>query len=380
MEQILAKMEKNIDILIEKGLDTFKESMENTPQSELYHAEGNVYIHTKMVLNALESMPEYKELDIDSQHILYVAAMLHDIGKIKTTVFKDNDWHSPNHSSTGSKMARELMYNEFEFYGNKELVEFRETVCLLIRHHSFPPHAIENNNNVLKLHKISSNGILLPKFSIKMLCLLSKADILGRISKDTNDMLYAVELCEELAKEENCYDSYYNFTSNYTKRAYLSGRDVPKDYELFDDTWGEVVMLSGLPGTGKDYFIKETFPDIPMISLDEIRKENKISPTDNQGKVANIARDMAKEYLRKHQPFVWNATNITPQTRESLVSLFEIYKAKVRIIYLETDYDRLINQNQNRKEMVPTIVICGMLKKLVPPTANEAENVEWVII
>lgn len=213
-----------------------------------------------------------------------------------------------------------------------------------------------------------------------MLCLLSKADILGRISKDTNDMLYAVELCEELAKEENCYDSYYNFTSNYTKRAYLSGRYVPKDYELFDDTWGEVVMLSGLPGTGKDYFIKEKFPDIPMISLDEIRKENKISPTDNQGKVANIARDIAKEYLRRHQPFVWNATNITPQTRESLVSLFETYKAKVRIIYLETDYDRLIKQNQNRKEMVPTIVIGGMLKKLVPPTANEAENVEWVII
>lgn len=373
-------MEKKIEILREKGLEAFKEDMLNTPQSPIYHGEGNVYSHTMMVLSALQSMPEYRELDIDSQNILYLAAMFHDIGKIKTTVFKDNDWHSPNHSLTGSKMVRELMYKEFGFCGSKELVEFREAVCLLIRHHSFPPHAIDRNSPILRLQNIASNGKLFPKFSIKMLCILAKADILGRICKDTDEQLDAVSLCELLAKEENCYESCYNFVSNYTKRAYLSGRDVPKDYELFDNTWGEVIMLSGLPGTGKDYFIKNNFQELPMISLDEIRKENKISPTENQGKVANIARDMAKEYLRNHKPFVWNATNITPQTRESLVNLFELYKAKVRIIYLETDYNRQMKQNQDREDMVPINVIDGMIKKLVPPTAEEAENVEYIII
>ena len=45
-----------------------------------------------------------------------------------------------------------------------------------------------------------------------------------------------------------------------------------------------------------------------------IRRANKISPTAAQGKVANIAREQAKEYLRQHQPFVWNATNITAQS------------------------------------------------------------------
>ena len=95
--------------------------------------------------------------------------------------------------------------------------------------------------------------------------------------------------------------------------------------------------MSGLPGVGKDTWIQRNAPDLPMISLDEIRKELKYSPTHNQGKVANLARERAKELLRQHQHFVWNATNITAQMRESLVALFETYHARVRIVYLETD-------------------------------------------
>lgn len=379
MEQILAKMEKKINILIEKGLDAFKESMEKTPQSEIYHSEGDVYAHTKMVLEALQSMPEYKELDTESQQILYIAAMFHDIGKIKTTVFKNNDWHSPSHSIVGSKMAREIMYKDFGLGGNPNEMEFREAVCLLIRYHSFPTHAFEKDNTVLRLHKIASNTTIVPKFTIKMLCILSKADILGRECSDKNEMIYFVNLLELLAKDEECYDSFYKFKSEYSRRAYLSGRDIQKDYELFDDTWGEVIMLSGLPGAGKDYFVNKTLSDLPMISLDEIRKENKISPTENQGKVANIGREKAKEYLRIHKPFVWNATNITPQTRESLVNLFESYKAKVKIIYVETDYDTLMGQNQGRENVVPTDVINEMIKKMTLPTAEEAELIEWYV-
>ena len=114
-----------------------------------------------------------------------------------------------------------------------------------------------------------------------------------------------------------------------------------------------------------------------MISLDDIRKVNKISPTAPQGKVANIARDQAKEYLRQHQSFVWNATNITVQMRESLISLFETYHAHVRIVYLETDWQTLLERNRSREDAVPQSVIEEMIGKMTLPEACEAENIEW---
>lgn len=372
-------MEKNIDILINHALDRFEEQMRKTPQSPKFHGEGDVYTHTIMVCDALKSLPEYNELDEEQKQILLVAAMLHDVGKIYTTVFEeDGDWHSPHHAPKGSRVARELMFKEFGIGGEKSLIEFREAVCLLIRYHSFPPHALDQYKGVLKLHKIASNSLLTPKFSLKLLYILSKADVLGRKSDDTKEMLDEVELFKEFAIEEECYEASYKFKSEHSRRAFLLGKDMWKDDDLYDDTWGEVVIMSGLPGSGKDRFINDYLSHLPMVSLDEIRKEKNISPNDNQGVVANIAREQAKEYLRSHTPFVWNATNLTEQMRESVVGMCETYKARVRINYIEaSSWEQLLSQNRDRKEIVPQNVIENMLKKLVPPYVNEAEIVEW---
>ena len=96
--------------------------------------------------------------------------------------------------------------------------------------------------------------------------------------------------------------------------------------------------------------------------------------------MANLAREQAKDYLRKHQPFVWNATNITTQMRESLVSLFETYHARVRIVYLETDWLTLLERNHSREDIVPQPVIENMLGKLVLPETYEATNIDWLSV
>lgn len=364
----------------EEILRRYEEGLRQTPQSPVYHAEGDVLVHTLMVCDALKGLPEYKQLNQRQQHIVYVAALLHDIGKMHTTKFIDGDWHTPHHAPTGSNMARELLWREYGLCGSKELMEIREAICLLIRYHSFPPVAIERENPQLRLHRMAANGLLAPDFSIRLLCLLCKADMLGRKCDDQQEVLDKIVLCEELAKEEGCYEGCYPFTSAQTQRAFLAGRDVWKDQKLYDDSWGEVVLMSGLPGTGKDTWIKQNVPDLPMISLDDIRRANKISPTEAQGKVANIAREQAKEYLRQHQPFVWNATNITPQMRESLVSLFETYHAHVRIVYLETKWLTLLERNRSREDAVPQLVIEEMMGKMTLPETSEARKVEWVVV
>ena len=358
--------------------ERYGDAMRHTMQSSRWHGEGDVHTHTMMTCEALTSLPEYNELDNQRQQILLMATLLHDIGKTVTTTMVDGEWQSPHHSTTGSRMAREWLWKKCGLCGEKEKVQVREAICLLISYHSLPPHIIDLDDARLRLHRMAANSILTPFFSIKMLCLLCKADMLGRQCDDQQQMLDQIALCEEMAKEENCWESCFPHPSCHTRRMFLSGHDVWKEQELYDETWGEVVMLSGLPGTGKDTWICHNLPDLPVISLDNIRHSLKISPTDNQGTVANIAREQAKEYLRKHQSFVWNATNITVQMRESLISLFETYHAHVRIVYLETKWETMLERNSSREEMVPVHAIEEMLAKLTLPEAWEARNVEWI--
>lgn len=367
-----------IDWLRIKGtvLDSFKVRLEATPQPARYHDEGNVLVHTRMVLQALESMPQYQSLPELQKNILHVAAQLHDIGKIPVTKEIMGNLEAPHHAPVGCQMARKTLWLDHGLCGDKESQQIREAICLLIRYHSFPPHAIDSDNASYRLHRIAANSLLVPDFSIKLLCILAKADIAGRICNDRDEMLDRITLCEELAREEECFDGCFAFPSDHTRRAFLYGRDVWKNQDLHDDTWGEVIIMSGLPGVGKDTWIQHNAPDLPMISLDEIRKELNVSPTDNQGTVASIARERAKELLRRHRPFVWNATNISTQMRESLVSLFETYHARVRIVYLETDWKTQLSRNNSREDTVPTTVIRDMLGKLTIPQTHEATTVE----
>ena len=87
----------------------------------------------------------------------------------------------------------------------------------------------------------------------------------------------------------------------------------------------------------------------------------------------------AREHLRKKEPFIWNATNLTKDTRRKMVSLFERYGARVRIVYLETDWNTRVERNLGRKEEVPEAVVERMLRIMVLPTPDEAQSVEWLM-
>ena len=217
-------------------------------------------------------------------------------------------------------------------------------------------------------------------FTLKNLCLLAEADERGRITPEKDKRILNVELARASMTESGAYTSPYSFRSETTGHAYLSGKNVWEDQELFDDAWGEVILLSSLPGTGKDTYIRAHFPSLPVVSLDDIRRETGVKPGENQGTVIQAAHEKAKEFLRKKQPFVWNATSLLPALRKTQISLFENYGASVRILFLETGYLENIERDKERKHSVSERVISDMLNKFVPPEAFEARKVEWVVV
>ncbi len=360
-------------------LGSLLRDMSKIEQNPEHHAEGDVYRHTKCVCEELIKMPEYRESSKEDKIILFLSALLHDIGKIRCTKIEDGKIVAPGHASKSALMAREILWKDFGLCGSDDKQQLRESICFLIKYHSFPPHAIKEKNPEYKILRVASAGRLATGFNLKKLCILSDADVLGRECYDKEDYLERNEYCKMLAEELECFEKNYSFKNDFSQRAYFLKKTAWRDQEMFNDTWGKVIMLSGLPGTGKDTWISENYPHLPMVSLDEIRKQLKVLPADNQGKVISAAQETVKEYLRNKQSFVWNATDITEVTRGKWISLFEQYGAGVEVVFLETEWEEQLRRNANRKDVVPAGKIEDMLSKLEIPQPFESEKVRWEI-
>lgn len=362
------------------GLGSYFDQMALREQNPLWHGEGDVWRHTQMVCQELLGLNAYQKLPLRQKQEVFLAALLHDLGKIPCTKREEGQWISPNHTAVGARMAREYLRMTCGLGGTKEQLKIRETICNLIRYHSVPTHILEQKNPENRLLKIASNGELAEDFTVELLCILAEADVKGRVYENIEESVETVRLCAQLAEEIGCLQGPYRFPSPYAEYACLSGRNVVLGQDLYDDTWGEVILLSGLPGTGKDTWIREQLEGMPVVSLDAFRKEMGVLATDDQGPVAAAAREKAKEYLRKKQPFVWNATNLTPSLREKQVRLFQDYHASVRIVYLETGWEEELKRNEGRKDAVPQEAIGRMQRKLVLPERFEAHKVEWICV
>jgi hypothetical protein len=123
-----------------------------------------------------------------------------------------------------------------------------------------PDHLLDNKYAERKMLCIAANSLLMPDFTWDMLCMLALADIKGRICGRTEEQVETVLLRRELAAELGCLHGAGEYASDFTRRAYLSGRKVLPSQPLYEDCWGEVILMCGLPGTGKDTWIAKTCP------------------------------------------------------------------------------------------------------------------------
>ena len=122
-------------------------------------------------------MPELYTLKRSQQAELFLAALLHDIGKVKTTRMEDGNWVSPHHSATGSQIVRLFLWQGCGICGTQEMIRFRETVCALIRYHMLPVYLMERKEPERTMRETAAAGELAADFSWHLLCMLTEADV-----------------------------------------------------------------------------------------------------------------------------------------------------------------------------------------------------------
>jgi tRNA nucleotidyltransferase (CCA-adding enzyme) len=140
-----------------------------TPQDPTWHPEGDVWIHTMMVV---DEMSKLKTTDEKKDIIFMLAALCHDLGKPLTTKKIDGRWKSHGHEEAGKVPAQEFLKCLTD---DKSIIN---QVIPLVCHHMKPSMLYESQ----KKTKVSDAAIrrLSTKVPIQDLVRLSTADYLGR--------------------------------------------------------------------------------------------------------------------------------------------------------------------------------------------------------
>ncbi len=168
------------------------------------------------------------------------------------------------------------------------------------------------------------------------------------------------------------------FPSDHTRFVYFRGANRVPSVLVHDDAKGELVLLSGLPGAGKDTWLREHLPGLPVVSLDDVREELDVAPAEEQGSVIQHARELAREHLRAGRSFVWNATNVSRALRAQTIALAAGYGARVRIVSIEASEGTLLARNRARERRVPERVIERLVARWEIPDRTEAHRVDWI--
>ena len=132
-----------------------------------------------------------------------------------------------------------------------------------------------------------------------------------------------------------------------------------------------IVLLSGLPGSGKSTWVAGKDG---VLSSDALRQLLADDPANQQihPRVFRVLRDLLKHRLELKRPVTYiDATNLTPYERRPYIAIADLFDAEIEVVFFDVSIDECLRRNQARERQVPEDVIRQMAARLVPPDVAE---------
>ena len=364
-----------------------------TEQDDIWHAEGNVAIHTDMVLTEL-----YKVLKNEASHItgerrqaLVLGTLLHDIAKPLTTrrkVLNEKERVvAPRHEEQGrSYLALRLC----ELPLSHTCID---SVLGLVGYHHLPKLLVIKNQDKSEYLRLAGNA------DTELLYWLEVADMRGRICPDLEAQLTYLQEYRMFCEEYGIWGSadIYGLISPAIQvkqcsvsQTYLNNlavdqilrREITIPEEAIAKTYAHAehhsnfVIMCGISGSGKSHWIKNNLADFTLISLDEIREEINGSRDDqkSRGQVLHIAKDRLKVCLAKKQNVAWDATNLRKDFRDTLCTLGRNYHALITLVAFQQPITSIRKGNANRQHAIPEDILDKQISNFQWPEFGEAHR------
>ncbi|MCA8961962.1 MAG: HD domain-containing protein [Planctomycetes bacterium] len=151
------------------------EAMVGCPQDPEWHPEGDVWVHTLMVIDEAAAV---RSGEPEEDLLLMYGALCHDLGK-PTTTFTDEDGRirSPNHEPEGVEPTEQLLHRL------RAPTLFTKRVAALVRHHLAPAMYPRQNASPKAYRRLARRfgEVDLP---LTLLEKLARADHFGRTTPD----------------------------------------------------------------------------------------------------------------------------------------------------------------------------------------------------
>lgn len=328
--------------------------LKETLQNPVYHAEGNAWEHTMLVVKRAEAFLRNVNETVETKRALLAAALFHDIGKGMTTVVGDDgNWTSPYHGAAGAKIARVLLWDEG--------MEFRERVCALVRCHMWPLYFKHDKDKDGKILKWSRELGLFA--NVRDLCWLSLFDQSGTVNELGQD--YEAVLKDILWRAER-----------------LGALKSPHRPPAADQQPRlTIYVMCGLPGAGKDYLIQHhpLLKDLPVVCRDDIRTEiglqgeKPFGDKKQERKVSDIAEERIQAHCERGESFIVNQTNLRQAYRDNLRLFTAIWKPRLVLVYREAP--SWADNLKRREGQIPVAVMENMRKSFEFPTNAEFDEI-----
>ena len=135
-----------------------------------------------------------------------------------------------------------------------------------------------------------------------------------------------------------------------------------------------VIVMSGLPGAGKDTWLARHHPSLPVLSLDGLRAELSIAHGEEPARLRTEAFARASSFLTRRQPFAWNSTLLRARERRALIDWLVRHGAHVEVVSLEVSVHVHKAQNRGRAAVVPDAALDRMLARWEPVLPSEAHH------
>ncbi len=370
--------------------------LEDTPQDPIWHAEGNVRVHTEMVL-----AQTYKLLQNEANHVeatkrltLILGALFHDIAKpicSKTELRNGRERvTSPGHADKGRSY---IAYKLLEL--GISPVQARE-VMALVGHHHDPKKLVKKDKPASSYKKLAR------LVDLELVYFLEQADLRGRVCPDLEEQLELLEMFKLYSEEAGAwkvadpYTEWRTFLQTELKNLnettqqlvianairdaeagiiFTPHEAVARSYE-YRNGFSTLVVTCAPSGSGKSTWIKKTLPDYNVVSLDDLREElsGKRANQSMNGQVLQAAREQLKTHLRKHENVIWDATSLLWTHRSVVLQLGFDYRAFVKLAVFHLPERLIEERNRHRADAIANNVLARQLQSVDFPYLTEAHQ------